>query len=285
MELHTLGVRSGYTQEDVTRFANILTGWTILPFVGNPDHGGEFVFNRRMHEPGPQTIMGKTYAEGGVEQGRAVLNDLAKHPATADHIARKLAVHFVADQPPPALVARLAKTFRDTDGDLKEVSRALVTSEESWNAPRTKLKRPGEWRMAGLRAIGAKQPDVPRVLPSLALLGEPLWRPPSPKGFSDEEGAWLDALAVRLDIANAFAARQADRVDPQTMVDEILGPLASKETRQTIARATFGRCVHANSTPEASNNSRRARRARGRRTGRRSGLDQAARRQGARARR
>jgi len=237
MELHTLGVRSGYTQEDVTRFANILTGWTILPFVGNPDHGGEFVFNRRMHEPGPQTIMGKTYAEGGVEQGRAVLNDLAKHPATADHIARKLAVHFVADQPPPALVARLAKTFRDTDGDLKEVSRALVTSEESWNAPRTKLKRPGEWRMAGLRAIGAKQPDVPRVLPSLALLGEPLWRPPSPKGFSDEEGAWLDALAVRLDIANAFAARQADRVDPQTMVDEILGPLASKETRQTIARA------------------------------------------------
>lgn len=237
MELHTLGVRSGYTQEDVTRFANVLTGWTILPIADNPEHGGEFVFNRRLHEPGPQTIIGKTYADGGVEQGRAVLKDLARHPATADHIARKLAVHFVADQPPPALVAKLAKAFRDTDGDLKEVSRTLVTAEEAWDAPRTKLKRPGEWRIAGLRAVGAKQPDVPRVLPSLALLGESLWRPPSPKGFSDENGAWFDALAVRLDIANVFAVRQADRMDPQTMVDETLGPLASNETRQTVARA------------------------------------------------
>ena len=112
LELHTLGVRSGYTQDDVTSFAKVLTGWTIMPPATIPDHGGEFVFNPRMHEPGPQTVLGKVYARTtGVEQGRAVLRDLARHPATAAHVASKLARHFVADEPPPALVERLAKTL------------------------------------------------------------------------------------------------------------------------------------------------------------------------------
>ena len=90
LELHTLGVRSGYTQDDVTAFANVLTGWTLLPAGDNPEHGGEFTFNRRLHEPGPQTVMGKVYEDAGVEQGRAVLRDLAAHPATATHVAAKL---------------------------------------------------------------------------------------------------------------------------------------------------------------------------------------------------
>ena len=100
LELHTLGVRSVYTQDDVTSFAKVLTGWTIIPPATNPERGNEFVFNPRLHEPGPQTVIGKVYAQPGVEQGRAVLADLARHPATAAHVARKLARHFVADEPP-----------------------------------------------------------------------------------------------------------------------------------------------------------------------------------------
>jgi len=190
-----------------------------------------------MHEPGPQTIIEKAYADTDVGQGRAVLADLARHPATAEHIARKLARHFVADQPPPALVASLTKTFKDTDGDLRQLAKTLLLAPEAWSTQRTKLKRPSEWRIAGYRAAGLTQPDVMRALRSQALMGEPMWRPPSPKGFSEDEAVWLDGLGLRLDVANAFAARVADRIDPQALVDEVLGPLASTETRQTIARA------------------------------------------------
>ena len=112
LELHTLGVRGGYSQADVTSFANVLTGWTWIDAASDPEHGGEFVFNKRLHEPGEQTMLGKTYPDGGIDQGRAVLADLARHPATAQHIAHKLVRHFVADEPPPSLVAKLAKTFQ-----------------------------------------------------------------------------------------------------------------------------------------------------------------------------
>jgi uncharacterized protein (DUF1800 family) len=121
---HTLGVRSGYSQADVTNFAKVLTGWTWMR-PEEPVHGGEFVFVRRFHEPGDQVVLGKRYTEGGLDQGRAVLADLARHPATAQVIGEKLARHFVADDPPPALVDKLAKAFLDTDGDLKQVVRTL----------------------------------------------------------------------------------------------------------------------------------------------------------------
>ncbi len=125
LELHTLGVRSGYAQTDVTNFAKVLTGWTWIQ-PAEPVYGGEFSFVERMHERGDQTVLGKRYPDTGVEQGRAVLADLARHPATARHMAQKLAAHFVADEPPPSLVAKLEKTFRDTDGSLKEVAKSLV---------------------------------------------------------------------------------------------------------------------------------------------------------------
>src|SRR5215472_11481883 len=131
LELHTLGVRTVYTQDDVTSFANVITGWTIVPFRQDAVRGGEFIFNPRMHQPGPQTVIGTSYSEGGVEQGRAVLAALARHPATAKHVAGKLARHFVADEPPPALVERLAKRFLATQGDLKEMAKALVAAPEA----------------------------------------------------------------------------------------------------------------------------------------------------------
>jgi len=236
LELHTLGVRTVYGQADVTNFAKVLTGWTILPTATNPDHGGEFVFLRRAHEPGPQTVVGTAYADGGVEQGRAVLNDLARHPATARHVATKLARHFIADDPPTTLVDRLTQRFLDTDGDLKEVIAALIAAPESWAAEQAKIKRPGEWIVAALRAT--EEPgDIARVIGAQALLGEPLWRPPAPKGFSDDNAAWLDGLGQRLDIANSFARREGLAHEPEAIMDTALGPLASAETRQTLAHA------------------------------------------------
>jgi hypothetical protein len=146
LELHTLGVRTVYSQADVTNFAKVLTGWTILPTASDPDHGGEFVYLRRAHEPGSQMVVDNTYPDTGTAQGRAVLADLARHPATAKHVATKMAHHFIADDPPPALVERLTQRFLDTDGDLKEMAKALLAARSP--APSGQDQRPpnGLWR-------------------------------------------------------------------------------------------------------------------------------------------
>jgi uncharacterized protein (DUF1800 family) len=236
LELHTLGVRGGYSQADVTNFAKVLTGWTWLQ-PGEPVHGGEFIFMKRLHEPGDQFVLGKSYADSGVDQGRAVLDDLARHPATAQHIAEKLARHFVADEPPPSLVHKLAKVFLDSDGNLRQVARTLVTAEESWAAPRQKLKPPAEWIAGVIRLTGA-QDEIPigRIMNAQVALGAPLLRPPAPNGYPDNEAAWIDGIARRIDIAAEFAGRAA-RADPLESLENGLGPLASAQTRETVARA------------------------------------------------
>jgi uncharacterized protein (DUF1800 family) len=236
LELHTLGVRTGYTQDDVISLAKVMTGWTVLPAATNPEHGVEFVFNPRIHEPGAQTIMGKTYAQTGMNQGRAVLADLARHPATATHVAQKLARHFVADDPPAPLVDRLAQRFRDTDGDLKEMAKALVEAPEAWETPPGKLKRPNEWLIAMGRAMPL-EPNVVRALRSRIRMGEPLWGVAQPEGFSDLRATWTDGLALRLDVAENVAGRMEATVDAQELVEATLGPLASADTRRAVLRA------------------------------------------------
>jgi uncharacterized protein (DUF1800 family) len=238
LELHTLGARTGYTQADVTNFAKVITGWSIVPPRQDPEHGGEFMFNPRMHEPGTQTVIGRSYPQPGFAQGRAVLEDIAHHPATAEHIATKLARHFIADNPPPALVARLTQRFVETRGDLMQVTRALVAAPESWTPARTKLKKPGEWTIAALRATGFVPQDVRRIVNAQNLLGEPLWRPPAPKGFSDDSAAWLDGMAERLDIANQIGRTVGNKgQEPGEMIEAALGPLASAETCEAVQRA------------------------------------------------
>jgi uncharacterized protein (DUF1800 family) len=237
LELHTLGVRSGYDQADIISLAKAITGWTIYTTATNPDHGGEFLFHPRLHEPGPETVLGKVYPNTGMEQGRAILADLARHPATALNVATKLARHFVADEPPPALVESLKQTFIETDGDLLHVSKALVAAPVAWSPEQAKIKHPGEWLVACIRAAGFNTGDVRRMVPALNLLGEPLWRPPAPKGFGDDNADWIDGLPHRLEIANVFAQRYGERLDPTTMIETVLGPLASAETRSAIARA------------------------------------------------
>ena len=237
LELHTLGVRTVYKQEDVTSFAKVITGWTVAPLRQDPARAGEFAFNPRMHEPGAQIVIGKSYPEDGVQQGRGVLAMLARHPATAKHVATKLACHFAADEPPPALVARLSKRFLDTDGNLKEMAKALVAAPEAWDSARPKLKRPGEWIISAMRAGGVVPADIGPVMQAHNLLGEPLWRPSAPKGFADESAPWLDGLSQRLDIANALVRRMGADADPRELFEETLGPIASTQTREAITRA------------------------------------------------
>ena len=234
LELHTLGVRTVYTQDDVTRFAKIITGWTVVP--ARQEHAGEFVFNPRMHEPGTQTLIGAQMDESDFEQGHAALAMLARHPATARHIADKLVRHFISDRPVPALADKLAARFVETDGDLKEVSKTLVAAPESWNAADRKLKRPTEWMVTALRAAGAEL-DITAFMQAQNLLGEPLWRPAAPKGFSDDDPVWIDGLAQRLDVANELARRIGGGTDPEQALETALGPLATDETRTAIRRA------------------------------------------------
>ena len=235
LELHTLGVRTVYTQADVTNLAKVITGWGMMPVRQDPMLGGEFYFNERMHEPGAQVLLGKTYPDNGVAQGRDVLSDLARHPATARHIAFKLVMHFISDKPSESLVDSLAKRFLESDGDLKEVTKTMLAAKESWDAARTKLKRPSEWIIGCLRAGGIRSADLKTMGANLTALGEPLWRPSSPKGFSDDSATWIDGIAQRVDIASRLS--RGLPVEPKTAAERVLGPLASEDTRRAIARA------------------------------------------------
>jgi uncharacterized protein (DUF1800 family) len=241
LELHTLGVGGGYTQADVTSLARILTGWSLAPDDAPRDLPGTFRFNANLHEPGAHTVLGRSYGEDGVAQGRAVLDDLARHAATARHVAFKLARHFVADSPPPALVERLARVFRDTEGDLAAVALALLDAPEAWATPDAgppaKLRTPQEFLVATLRALDL-QPEIGRVLPPLRAMGQDLWNPPGPNGFPDTADVWAQSEGIksRLDVA-VGAARLAGGVDPRAFLADVLGPGTSSETAEAIRRA------------------------------------------------
>ena len=239
MELHTLGVGGGYSQDDVTSLARIITGWTFAGREGKIGEPGSFVFNANAHEPGPQRLLGKVYEDNGVAQGEAALADIARHPSTANFIATKFARHFTSDDPPPALVARLRDVFRKSDGDLKAMSIALVDSSEAWQAPLTKMRSPYEFLVATGRLL-ARIPDDPgRYLGSLNLLGQPLWSPAGPNGFPDTNAAWAapEGMKLRLDIASQLSSKLADTIDPRELLDMAAADAASPDTRRTIERA------------------------------------------------
>jgi uncharacterized protein (DUF1800 family) len=239
MELHTLGVGGGYSQEDVTSLANIITGWTYAGRLGQLGAPGTFVFNANAHQPGAQRVMGKIYDASDVTQGEAVLADLARHPSTAKFIAGKFARHFVADDPPPALVARLADVFARTDGDLKALAMALVDSEDAWKAPLAKMRSPYEFLVASGRLLAQIPNDPSRYLGALNTLGQPLWSPAGPNGFADSNAAWAapEGMKLRLDISAQIASRLADGIDPRDLLELVAADAASVETRRTIERA------------------------------------------------
>jgi uncharacterized protein (DUF1800 family) len=239
MELHTLGVGSGYTQEDVTSLARIITGWSFAGRQGQVGAPGSFIFNANAHQPGAQTLLGKIYEANGLAQGEAALADIARQPATAKFIATKFVRHFIADDPPPALVARLETVFKTTDGDLKAMTLALVDADEAWSAPLSKIRNPYEFLVASGRLL-ARVPDDPGFyLGSLNTLGQPLWTPAGPNGFPDTAAAWAapEGMKLRLDISAQLASRIGNNLDPRELLDLVAADAASAETRRTIERA------------------------------------------------
>jgi uncharacterized protein (DUF1800 family) len=239
LELHTLGVAGGYSQDDVTNLARILTGWTVGQVNVERSEPGKFFFAANRHEPGEWTVMGKRYPDEGQRSAERVLDDLARHPSTAKHIAGKLARHFVSDKPPAALVAALEKSFRDSDGDLAVVARTLLTSPESWALPPTKIVPPYDFTISLVRGLNLQQQKPGEIVRLAGLLGQPVWQPPSPKGWPDDDDAWMGPSAIRerLRIAERLA-RDVDRtIDPRVAASDLLGPGLSEQTRQAIARA------------------------------------------------
>jgi uncharacterized protein (DUF1800 family) len=239
MELHTLGVGGGYTQDDVTSLARVITGWSFAGRQGVLGAPGSFVFNANAHQPGAQRVLDKIYDAGGLKQGEAVLRDIARHPSTAKFIASKFARHFVADDPPPALVAKLQDVFTRTDGDLKELATALVDSDNAWGAPITKVRSPYEYLVAIGRLFARVPEDASSYLNGLNVLGQPLWAPAGPNGFPDTNAAWAapEGIKLRLDIAAQAAFRVGNNIDPRDLLELAFADAASLETRRTIERA------------------------------------------------
>ncbi|MGC2198375.1 MAG: DUF1800 domain-containing protein [Terriglobales bacterium] len=231
MELHTLGVTGGYTQKDVTEVARVLTGWTIDP----PQKGGSFKFEERMHEPGTKVVLGHKIKQHGEKEGMEVLHLLAHHPSTARFICSKLAMRFVSDDPPPALVDDMAQTFLKKDGDIREVLKTMFQSPQFWSDDvyRVKLKTPLEFVVSALRATGADVSDPLPVARQLNALGMPLYGMQPPTGYSMKSDAWISSSALlgRMNFSMAFMSGKIKGV--QVDADRLVS--ASAPTNATAA--------------------------------------------------
>jgi len=245
LELHTLGVGGGYTQNDVTIFAEVITGWSIggerrgLFAGGEP---GRFVFRPDIHEPGAKVVLGKRYPDNEHGQGVAVLRDLAAHPSTARFIATKLARHFIADDPPPAAVDRLAKTFHSSGGDLPAVYRALITCTEAWGSPLSKYKTPSDYIVSSFRGLDLPILNERAVLAPFEVLGQRTYSPGSPAGWPDKSADWdgASALMKRIEWADAVGQRVGSKRDAANLAPQLLGETLTGGTRTAISRAASG---------------------------------------------
>jgi uncharacterized protein (DUF1800 family) len=247
LELHTLGVRTGYSQADVTEFARAMTGWTVAGitrgpaarFAGLDGEPGQFVFAERIHEPGTRTILAKQWSQDGYAQAAAVLDHLAIHPSTARHVATKLARHFASDDPPATLVAKLETAFLKSGGDLRTVYRALIDAPECWAPAPAKFKTPWEWGVSALRALGTREAPPMAMVGLMTQLGQPVWRPGSPAGYDDMAAAWAgpDAIMRRVEAAERMSQRTQNLVDARKRAPELFPGALSEATAQAIARA------------------------------------------------
>jgi len=247
MELHTLGVDGGYTHKDIQEVARCFTGWTIR----NPQQGGEFQYNDRVHDKGEKTVLGvKISAGGGKGDAEKVLDILAKHPSTAKFISKKLAQRFVADEPPPALIERMAKTFTDTDGDIREVMKTMLNSKEffSEGAFRAKVKTPFEMIASALRATDAQVDYALPLAQQIGTLGEPLYRKVEPTGYSSANAEWVSSASLlgRMNFAIQLTQNKVPGVkvdeakwpdDPAKAARLVLFADATPQTKEVIVKA------------------------------------------------
>lgn len=236
LELHTLGVDGGYTQDDVRALAGIITGWGVR----GPQQfdTGAFAFQQALHEPGSKVLLGRTFAEDGMEEGEAALRFLAMHPATARHIAFKLARHFVADQPPPALVAKLAGLYLGTGGDLRALCLALVDLPDAWAHSRSKIRTPTEFVLAALRATASTVPPE-RLVFTMREMGQPTFAAQSPAGWPDTAADWVapEAMLRRIEWAVSAGRRLPPKLSPVDVAGYAIGEAADSAVHREIAAA------------------------------------------------
>jgi uncharacterized protein (DUF1800 family) len=241
MELHTVSVDGGYSQADVTAFSEVLTGWSIAGPEGRRFglRPGTFAFRAAMHQPGPQTVMGRRYPDTGYDQGVAVLRDLARHPSTARFIATKLARHFIADDPPAPAVERMAAAFSRSGGDLPTVYRALIDSPQAWEQPVAKFKTPADFIVSSFRGLELPVGADKAPVWLFQLLGQRIWCPGSPAGWPDGSADWDGAseLLKRIEWADAVGQRIGPRRDARELAPQLLGGVLSGATREAIAHA------------------------------------------------
>jgi uncharacterized protein (DUF1800 family) len=244
LELHTLGVGGGYTQADVTTFAEVITGWSIGGEQGRRPHGepGKFVFRAELHEPGAKTVVRKRYADTGYDQGVAVLRDLASNPSTARFIATKLARHFIADDPPATAVERIAQAYMTSGGNLPTVYRALLDCPDAWVEPLSKYKTPSDYIVSTFRGLQVPVDSGRNPLAPFELLGQRIFGPGSPAGWPDRSADWdgASALMKRIEWADAVGQRMGNRRNAADLAPQILGATLTEATRNAIARAASG---------------------------------------------
>jgi uncharacterized protein (DUF1800 family) len=236
LELHTLGVDGGYTEQDVRALARILTGWSIAR-PNDPDPG-HFMYRDRIHEPGPKTLLGHLYPDSGMREGVTAILDISRHPSTARHIARKLAMHFVADQPSPAVVEKLAAVFRDTHGNLRAMTETLIDLPEVWQNYQKKVKTPWDLVVSASVATGVRLPPD-QLAGALVKLGQAAFMAPSPAGWGDDAASWVGPESVlhRVEWCQSFAERADPALDPMAVADGALGDILSRPARNAIALA------------------------------------------------
>jgi uncharacterized protein (DUF1800 family) len=244
LELHTLGVGGGYRQEDVTSFAEILTGWSIGGGRGRLASGapGKFCFRDELHQPGAKVFLGKRYAQEGQAQGAAVLADLAQHPSTARFLATKLVRHFVADAPPPKAVERIARAYSKSGGSLPQVYAALIESPEAWEPQPRKFKTPEDFVFSTLRALELTPGRAQEVIHTFDLLGQRQYTPGSPAGWADAAESWdgPDALMHRVAWAAQAAGLYPGSASPTEVAGAALGGMLRPETAAAMRRASSG---------------------------------------------
>ena len=228
-------MNGGYTQGDVREFAKILTGWSIARLE---EGGGSYRYYEPIHQPGDKVLLGVRYAEAGEREGETALLALARHPSTANHIASKFARHFIADRPPAAVIERLAGIFRDTDGDLAALARAVVEAPEAWVEPMAKVKTPAEFVVSAFRAT-ALEAEPERLVGSQRLLGQAPFAAPSPAGWPDTADQWIGPESVlrRAEWAMALALRAERDNRPLPLFESTIAPIAAPETLAAILSA------------------------------------------------
>lgn len=253
LELHTLGVSGGYTEQDIDAMSKVLTGWSFVRGWeaegryngGNKRNRGQFLFRRDWHEPGTQRLLGNGYSNTGLDQGVAVLNALARHRSTAEFLAFKLVRHFITDEPTPDMVEPVALAYRQSGGNLKITAEALLDLPQAWDLPLTKLRTPYELQIAEMRAMNRVYDPRDRwpFYATLGALRHLPWERPAPDGYSDESTYWMgaDAMRIRLETAqmNGWTLQQIKpfRETVSNLADSLFDVNLSEASRRAIGAA------------------------------------------------